>query len=99
MRSRKLFALMLALALLVSFAGTALADEKVVKLIMPELCASNFTQATAVFDGFGTVASYEVDVESTSAVLTFTDGGADLEGIKKALKKIAIPVTQTVDVK
>ena len=99
MRSRKLFVLVLAVALLVSFAGGAYADESVVKLIIPELCASNLSEATAVFDGFASVASYEVDIENTYAVLTFSDGCEDLEGIKEALRKIAMPVKSTEDIK
>ena len=94
-----MFYVLLVAALLVAFAGAAFADELVVKLVIPELCASNFTQATAIFDGFGSVASYEVDVESTSAVLTFSNGGVDLEGIKEALKGIAMPVSSTEVVK
>ncbi len=96
---RKLFYVLMVVALLVVFAGTAFADGKVVKLIIPELCASNFTQATAVFDGFTSVASYEVDVENTSALLTFSNRGEDLEGIKEALKGIALPVQSTQDVR
>lgn len=99
MIKRKLFYTLLIVALLVAFAGTVFAEGKVVKLVIPELCASNFTQATAIFDGFGSVASYEVDVESTSAVLSFSDNGADLEGIMEALKGIAMPVESTEDVK
>ncbi len=96
---RKLFYVLMVVALLVVFAGTAFADGKVVKLIIPELCASNFTQATAVFDGFTSVASYEVDVENTSALLTMSNGGADIEGIMEALKKLAMPVTETEEIK
>ena len=69
-------------------------------LARTDLCsASNFTQATAIFDGFKSVASYEVDVESTSVVLTFSNAGADLESIMEALKGIAMPVQSTQDVK
>ena len=99
MKSRKLIVLVLAVALLVSIVGTAFADELVVKLVIPELCASNFTQATAVFDEFKGVASYEVDVENTSAVLTMSEGGADLEGIMEALKNLAMPVQSTEEIK
>lgn len=99
MRNRKLFVLILAIALLAGFAGVAFADELVVKLVIPELCASNFMEATAVFDGFGSVDSYEVDVESTSAVLTFLNGDADLESIKEALRGVSMPVKSTEVVK
>ena len=99
MIKRKLFYVLLVVALIVTFAGTAFADGKVVKLIIPELCASNFTQATGIFDGFKSVASYEVDVENTSVQLTFSNGGADLEGIMEALKGIAMPVSSTEVVK
>ncbi|HEB02784.1 MAG TPA: hypothetical protein ENI12_06075 [Nitrospirae bacterium] len=99
MFARRLVAVLVVSALILVFAGRALADENVVKLIIPELYASNFTQATAVFDGFKGVASYEVDVESTSAVLTMSDGGADIEGIMEALKNLAMPVTETEEIK
>ena len=45
MFARRLVAVLVVSALILVFAGGALADEKVVKLVIPELCASNFTEA------------------------------------------------------
>lgn len=76
--------------MLVAFSGTAQAKD--VKLIIPALCASNFSQATGLFDTYPSVASYKVDIDNTSVVLSFKDEGADLEKIKEALKGMLLSV-------
>jgi replication initiation and membrane attachment protein DnaB len=87
------------MALVLSMAATSFAEDRTVTMLIPELCASNFSDVSSIFEGFKDIANFELDVENTLAVVTYNEDSFDLEALKKSLEGIEVPVKSVETVK
>lgn len=63
-----------------------LASERKVRLVIPDLCASNMFLIESIFKEIDGVSDVTLDVDNTAALVTFDDEKTGMEDFRKALK-------------
>lgn len=70
------------------------AAEKKVRLLIPDLCASNMFLIESIFRDTDGVSEVELDVNNVTAFVSFDDEKTGVEDFKKALNKYTYSISR-----